>query len=337
MDIELRKGASVCLAMLLLLSACAPAATQPTPEPVTLRVRRSPFLSYAPFFIAEEEGYFAEQGLQIEWVAIQRPPDAVPLLAQGEMDVSSDMTTVGLVNAMAQGAKIKFVADKGYLDPAGCTYNALIASRALVEAGELEGPAQLKGRKIDAKPVLFEGYWVGKLLASAGLTFDDVELVDIDPAVEPEALNEGSVHLTVSSEPWVTRILQSGNGVVWRTAQEVLPGSQFATIQFGPSLLEQNPDAGKRFMVAYLKGVRQYNEGKTERNLEIVAKYTELDRELLEQACWLPIDSDGSVNVKSILEFQDWAVEEGYIDSPASEEQIWDPSFIDYANEVLGK
>jgi hypothetical protein len=82
--------------------------------------------------------------------------------------------------------------------------------------------------------------------------------------------------------------------------------------------------------------VRQYNEGKTERNLEIMAEFSGLDEEFLKAACWFYIYDDGHVNVQSILDFQHWAVGKGYLDSVVPEEQFYDPSFIEYANQVLG-
>ena len=88
-------------------------------------------------------------------------------------------------------------------------------------------------------------------------------------------------------------------------------------------------------MVAYLKGVRQYNQGKTERNLNIIARHTELNLELLNQARWAPIRDDGSINTESILDYQTWAVEKGLVDSLVPEEQFWDASFVEYANQVL--
>ena len=62
-------------------------------------------------------------------------------------------------------------------------------------------------------------------------------------------------------------------------------------------------------MVAYLKAVRQYNEGKTGRSLDIVAKATGLERELLTEACWPRLRDDGRTNIESILDFQSWAVD----------------------------
>ena len=89
-------------------------------------------------------------------------------------------------------------------------------------------------------------------------------------------------------------------------------------------------------MTAYLKAVRQYNQGKTKRNLEILVEHTGLDQTLLEEACWSLVRNDGTINVESVLEFQDWAVKAGFLENSISEEQFWDPSFIEYANGVLG-
>ena len=89
-------------------------------------------------------------------------------------------------------------------------------------------------------------------------------------------------------------------------------------------------------MVAYLKAVRQLNEGKTERNLEIMAEFSGLDEDFLREACWYDFQDDGSVNAQSILDFQQWAVDKEYLDTVVPEDQFYDPSFIEYADQELG-
>lgn len=88
-------------------------------------------------------------------------------------------------------------------------------------------------------------------------------------------------------------------------------------------------------MVAYLKAVRQYNRGKIERNIEILAKHTGLDRELLKKCCWPAFHDKGQINIESIVDFQSWALKKGFLDKGVSPDQFWDPSFIEYANKVL--
>ena len=174
-----------------------------------------------------------------------------------------------------------------------------------------------------------------QFLNTANLTLEQVENVDILENVEPEALASGSLDVAISGEPWITRAEQAGQGRLWVSGQEIIPDFQFGVILYGPTLLEENPEAGQRFMAANLRAVRQLNEGKTERNIELMIAFTKLDRELVEQICWPAIRSDGQINSESILAFQDWAVSNDYLDDAVTVEQFWDPSFIEYANEVL--
>jgi NitT/TauT family transport system substrate-binding protein len=327
-------GLLLTLASLLQTCACV-GIEQPQPEPTTLKVAILPYLSFAPFFIAEEEGYFAEQGIQIEFVRLA-PQDSTPALAQGEVDVSAGLVTAGLLNAIARGGKIRIVADQEHIDPVGCPQIALVARRSLVEAGGLENPEQMEGKQVDVLPASWNNYYLATLIATVGLTPDDLALTNIPSAAEIEALDKGTLDMSTIGEPWLTRMLQAGHTPILAPVQEVMPDSQVAVILYSSRLLDENPDAGKRFMIAYLEAVRQYNRGKTERNLELLAELTELDQAVLEEACLPAIRNDGTINVESVLDFQDWAVEAGFIESLALEEQLWDPSFVEYANEVLG-
>jgi hypothetical protein len=90
-------------------------------------------------------------------------------------------------------------------------------------------------------------------------------------------------------------------------------------------------------MVAYLQGVRQYSEGATERNVEILTAKTQLAPELLQRICWQAIRSDGVLNIASTDEFQAWAVGQGYQDSIVPADQYYDRRFVEYAAGVLGE
>ncbi|MCP4400863.1 MAG: ABC transporter substrate-binding protein [bacterium] len=308
-------------------------ATQP--EPVKLKVLLLPFLSFAPFFIAEEEGYFAEQGLEIEFVTMHRSTEALPLLIQGELDVVGATIDFGLLNAIGRGGTINIVADKGYIASTGCTYQALLARRTLVEAGELEGPAQLAGKRIAVRTKSSAGYYVEKVLSKAHLTFEQVVTKYLPPPVRPEALQQGTIDVVSTAEPWITRILEQGNAVLWIPAEDVVPDFQLAAIMYGPTLLHENSETGQRFMAAYLKAVRQYNQGKTGRNVDILVEYTGLTPELLQQACWPAIHDDGHINFQTVLDLQKWGLEKGLLDTVVPEVQLWDGRFIEYANQTL--
>lgn len=334
--------ATALLSLVALLGACVDpgfltdSKARTTPEPVRLRVHVASFLSYAPYFIAKEEGYFAEQGLVVEFVEGAPAPENILPLAHGELDVWAGGLVSGMLNAVAREGNLKLVANKGYIEPATCTYLSALASSDLIEAGELDSPSQLSGRRIGMIPASLQTFYLSKMVEGSGVTLGDMEVVNLPNPAKLEAMRDGSLDLVITAEPWVTRIKDTGAAQVWMPAAEVLPDFHFAYVVFGPTILEGSPDAGRRFMVAYLRAVQQYSEGKTERNLEILNKHTGLDRELLLRACWPAIRTDGWINPDSVLEFQAWAIEEGFLDNSVTEEQFWDPTFVEYANQVLG-
>ena len=90
-------------------------------------------------------------------------------------------------------------------------------------------------------------------------------------------------------------------------------------------------------MVAYLKAVQKMNQGKTPQNLALAVNYTGLDMELIKEISWYKFSTDGQVNVERVMDFQKWAFEKGYIDGLAKEEQLFDFSFIEYANQAISK
>ena len=321
---------------LIIQTGVSTAEGQQASKPTHLKAVVFPFLSLAPFFIAQEEGYFTEQNLDVEFVKIAENV-AFTALARGELDVWSGMMAIGSLNAIQRGSQIRFVAPRGSFAPDGCPFLAMIARKTLVDSGQLERPAQLKGRNVAWYRGSVEEYFLDQVIQKDGLTVDDFTKITIPPPADMGAMEKGTLDLTVAGEPWVTRLVRSGRGVLWVPVQDAIPGFQFSAIMYGPNLLEKNPDAGKRFMVGYFKGVHQYNQGKTDRNLEIIAKYTRLDKPLLEKACWPQFRNDGRMNIQSIKDFQDWAVAKGYLDRALPEEAFMDSSFIEYANQVLDK
>jgi len=306
-----------------------------SPEPEKLKVLVLPYLSYAPFFIAQEEGFFSEQGLEAEFVRMEKSGEFTPALAQGQLDVAADLLNVGTLNAISQGSQIKYVADKGYFDPEGCVYAGWVVRKDLYDSGAMDDLKNIAGMKVAASTATSIEYFFDTIVKDAGLSSADVQFMNLPPQDRIEALRTGAIDMTNVAEPWILRIMNAGVGEMWRPVQEDFPNSPFSILMFGPNLLEKNPEIGKRFMIAYLKAIQKYNEGKTDRNMEIIAKYTEQKPEELMQMCWQPMVPNGKLNVQGILDFQEWALAKGYVDATLPEEQLWDPSFIEYANEMM--
>lgn len=325
------------LALALCVGALVPAGApaQPAPGPDIVKVRTAPFMSYVVSFIAKAEGYFAQEGLKIEFVTMDSTEAAIPALVRGDLDVLPAAIGPGLLNTIARGARIRSVASQNQHERGGCTRLGLVASRRLADSGALRNAAALRGRRLATDTAFASTYFVETQLKTLGLTTADFEALDVPPPVTGDALKAGRLDLAVMGEPWLSRVLATGDGVIWAAFQDVIPDFQYSLVFYGPSLLDKRPDVGKRFMTAYLRGMRQLGQGKTERNIQIMAAETGLDRDLLKQACWPSVRMDGAVRADSLLAFQAWALTKKLVDRTLSFSQVQDDRFLEYANARL--
>jgi len=322
--------------LLAALAAGALAAGTASPSRTALKVLYGRYLTFAPLAIAAAEGYFRDQGLDVELVHLTGANEVTPALFRGEVDVGAGMLKPAEFNAIARGAALRLVADKGHYEVGTCVSAALVVRPGFLETRNYDSPWHLKRTRFSAAPLSYAEYVLDTFLAPKGLGLDDVKRVRLPEAAAAAALADGSLDVQHMAEPFLTRAVRSGRAVVWKPVVEIVPGAQLATIVYGPTLLGKNRDAGLRFLVAYLQGVRQYNRGKTARNVEIVSKETGLDADLVREACWESIRGDGRINVESVLEYQRWAVRRGLLDGVVPPEKFWDGSFLDAANKILG-
>ena len=318
------------------LTSCSPPPESPSASAaIKLKVSALSYLGYLPLFIAEEEGYFRQNGLDVELIDTGSGGKTLPLLAHGDIDVYAATFSAGLLNAINRGADIRIVSDKGCFSDAQNAYYAILLRRDLAEDGVLDDPSRLKGMHAAQTPGGATQYVFDSLLQSVGLSIDDLQVQYLLPASKMEAMRNGAIDIASAADPWLVRMLDNGSAVVWKTGQEIIPDYQYAIIAFGQRLLREDRDAGNRFMCAWLQAVRQYNQGKTDRNLRIAVDHTGLDIDLLKKMTWPCMRDDGRLNLKSILDFQNWCVEKGFQDRPVPADSIYDPAFVEYANAHL--
>jgi NitT/TauT family transport system substrate-binding protein len=295
------------LALALCLAALLPAASQA--ERVRLVVL--PFLSQAPIFIALEEGLFAREGITIDPVALSSSHLAVPGLMGGDLDAAIPQAGPALFNAVARGGRARVVASGVVLAEAGCSYAAFYGT-GLTLAALTSGEARTL--RISAEPNAFEGFLVDLLRQRPGAERLQVQFREMPVAAQQAALTSRAIDLAFLSEPWVARLDQAGVGGVAFGAEQLLPDGQFTTLMFSERMLANGQALGRRFLRAYREALLRYNEGKTPRNLDILARATRLSPELLARACWPSLPSDGALRTDSLLTYQNWLRQRQLID-----------------------
>jgi len=322
---------------IVMVSACVSQTSSSSPVPpaqemTTVKVAYMPIISFGPLFIAQEEGYFARQGINVEFEKFQATSSSLPSLISGDIAVTGGQLFPGLINAISKGAHVRIVVDKGMIIPGSCNSAAFLVRKDLVTSGAVKTISDLRGRKIAAGSD--QSYGTYRALDKGNLTSDDVETVAMTSSATVVGFENGAIDAGFLMEPYITQAVKNGKTVVFLPGVDFIP-NYTTPLYYGTAFTDTNPELGKRFMVAYLQGVRQYNQGKTDRNIEILANYTHLDRDLLAQSCWVPIGENGEVPRQPVREYMDWMYANDKISQKVDEDQLFDMRFVNYANGVL--
>jgi len=319
----------------ILLGACGDAnPTEQTLDPVLITYSKR--ISYAPIFIAEAEGYFKEFGIQLVPTDFDNSSQAVALIVSGDTDVLTGVLNAGLLNVLSLDPNIKVVADRGHIAiEDDCTYQGILVRKDLFENGMITSAGDLKGQVISTGQSGPDGFVFSSYLAQGGLTFEDVNLVDLPKSAVVDAFKNKTIVAVHLPEPDLTTVLSAGDSVMLTSDEGVVGTLQSGVVAFGKKLLVDNPELGARFLAAYLKGIKQYNEGKTERNVEILSDSLGISPDLLIVGCWPNIRLDGSIDFKGVDPFQSWSIENGFLDKAVTQEQFYDPSFLEAAQILL--
>lgn len=320
------------LLMIAILAGGAPQGILAADGPVKLRAAVLPFFSFAPLYIAEAEGFFAEEGLTVEFVSLKGHGESLPALLRGDIDIGT-MFTVGLLNAVNRGEKIRVVAARGSMTTSDCTPTGFLVRPGKAAEYNAMTSEELRQLTFGIDPIWLDGYFMHLWFEEHSLSLKDVKTEYVpSPAARLEALRQGSLDMAFLSEPWPTIAREKGAGEFWLPGEKIAPNYPISTISFGPSMLSRTDDAGVRFLRAYLRAIAQYAEGKTPRNIEVLAKATRLDADLLRRMCWPVIPLDGKIDAEALVRFSVWAAGQGLTDRPlTSADEIWDPDFLNKA------
>jgi putative hydroxymethylpyrimidine transport system substrate-binding protein len=143
---------------------------------------------HAPIIVADELGYFANAGLDVEIVAPADPNDPPKLVAAGEADV-----------AISYQPQLHIQVDQSLpLTRIGTLVATPLNSLVVLADGPIAEIADLKGRKVGFSVGGFEDALLGAMLGHHGLSLDDVELVNVNFALSP-ALLSGQVDAVIGA------------------------------------------------------------------------------------------------------------------------------------------
>lgn len=298
-------------------------------------------VSDSGIYIADAKGWFAEQGIKIDVQNFDTAAKAVAPLATNQLDVAGGSTGAGLNNAVNRGVEIFITADKATTSP-GHGYAAILVRTALKD--QIKAPADFKGKKVAIGGLgIAPESVLAQMLKQGNLTPKDVRLTAMAQPDMLAALSNGSVDAVLPIEPTVTAILQQGSGVIFARTDKYEPNEQFAVLLYSPAFAK-NTDLATRFMVAYLKGVRYYNDAFDKNDpkarqdvIDILSSRTLLkDKSLYDKVVMPGLNPDGKVNIDDLKLQQEYYLAAGEQEKPTDFNKLVKMSFAQAAVKQLG-
>ncbi len=238
-------------ALSLTLSACS-SGDQPETR---LRVAVLPILDSLPLYVADVEGFFAEEGIEVELITASSAAERDQLLQAGQVDaVITDLVALALVNR----DETQLVAVRYAMVPTRefAQFRILAAPNA-----DVQSSADLAGVAIGVSEGTVIEYVTDRLLAAEGLALDQIETLAVPKIPDRMALLAAS-ELTAATlpEPLGALALQQGAQlVIDDTAHPQFSCSIFA-VRAG--VLTDRPEAVRSFVRAIDRASAAINDDK---------------------------------------------------------------------------
>ena len=134
---------------------------------------------HGPIIVAQEKGFFADQGLEVEIIAPADPSDPPKLVAAGKAELAISYQPQ-LHLQVAQGLPLTRV---GTL--VATPLNCLL----VLKDGPIKDIADLKGGKIGYSVAGVEEALLTAILGKHGLSVDDIELVNVNWSLSPSLMS----------------------------------------------------------------------------------------------------------------------------------------------------
>lgn len=238
---------------ILLLGGCADATADPTTgtgaqgDMEVVKVGVIPVADFVPVFIAQREGFFEDEGLDVEVQISQNAASITPSVLNGQLQFGTAASTP-FISAVAKGLPIAAVANTSTVssDPKLDVSSIL----AMPESG-IERPRDLVGKTVAVNALAA----ISQVTAAGSIEKDGGDLGEVTFVAMPfpemlGALERGTVDAAVMAEPFYAQGIAAGaNTIVNPNSDTLVPGTctlMFTSQQFA----SQNPDVVGAFQRA---------------------------------------------------------------------------------------
>ena len=280
-------------------------------EKVTIGVGVAP-LSLL-IWVAENEGYFADNGLDVEMKEYLSGKAAVADLIDGKVDMAT-ITEFGFMSKSFDEKDIRILSSI-----TAATINSLIARK---DKG-IEEISDLKGKRIAVTSGTEAEFFLGTFLIFNDISINDVAIVYLEPRDIVQSVSDGEVDAAMTWEPYVykTKTNLGENAIVW-------PGQSgqdsYWLFVSKEDFITRNPEMVKRSLKALLQAEEFVKRNKDASKGILVSH--DLDAQFVDDI-WQKLDYTISLSQALLIAMEDgakWAIKNNLTDKTEV------PNYLDY-------
>ena len=287
-----------------------------------VRINSAAFPISSPIHVALQLKLFDKAGLNVKVQDFPSGAEAMEGFRAGRADFA--VTAFLPTSILASKADVRIVSTL-----AGAEKALIIMSGA-----DINGPGDLKGKKIGLLTRSDSAFLLDKYLLSGGLTFDDVELVNLTPSDQMAALKNGDVAAVAVWQPFgLLRDALFPNQKIKVLADQstVNMGRIWSSFVADRKFVEANPQTTRR-IVQVLQEAKQWIDNATEaEQVELLAGYYRMKEPLFKAyfPMWKPRLNLTDKVAGEMSTMMNWALKRGIIEKSVDFKAI-------FAKDVLG-
>ncbi|WP_068505508.1 ABC transporter substrate-binding protein [Paenibacillus kribbensis] len=177
-------------------------------SPVTVKTAYAPFIGGIGIYALDDKKFDLDHNVDLQIGAFGATSPLMSVMT-GDVDIAFTTLQSYLVSVNAlieEGSDISTLPKIVYL------HNASTGADGIVADASIKSVADLKGKSVTAQYGEVTHYMLAKALATAGMTVDDVNLVDMGPGKGGAAFVAGSVDAATTFEPYLSQGTTARNG-----------------------------------------------------------------------------------------------------------------------------
>lgn len=318
---------AVVTALTVVLSACGTAKNSGSEETIgnettsgsskqTVKIAYLPITHALPLYIENELGKQSFKNIDVELVKFGSWPELMDALNTGKVDGASVLIELA-IKAKEQGIDLKAVA-LGHRDG-----NVVVVSNDINSTADLKGKTFAIPHRLSTHNILLY-----QMLKDAGMSFSDLQVIELPPPEMPAALAEGRISGYLVAEPFGAKSVANGTGKLLFHSHDIWEDSVCCALVLRNEFIKGKGEAASELIKEYVDA-GNYINSKGEKVDDIAKQYLKVEQNVLDLSLeWISY-KDLKIYEKDYNALRDYMIEMDLSENPPLYNDFVDNSLIE--------